>query len=121
MLPQELRTNRAIHQHSDDFRQNKVDSDSYKEQLSADSSSDSQTNEGALNQGKHEARPLEALLGRRRKDEEVFRFATTCPHCQESTETCMYRTDIPHFKEVIIMSLRCDACGYKSNEIKGGG
>jgi ZPR1 zinc finger protein len=30
-------------------------------------------------------------------------------------------TDIPHFKEVVIMSLLCDHCGYKSNEIKGGG
>jgi ZPR1 zinc finger protein len=30
-------------------------------------------------------------------------------------------TNIPHFKEVIIMSLVCDSCGFKSNEIKGGG
>ena len=30
-------------------------------------------------------------------------------------------TNIPHFKEIIIMSLDCEHCGYKSNEIKGGG
>ena len=30
-------------------------------------------------------------------------------------------TDIPHFKEVIIMTLNCEECGYRSNEIKGGG
>lgn len=30
-------------------------------------------------------------------------------------------TDIPHFKEVILMNLFCEYCGYKSSEIKGGG
>ena len=29
--------------------------------------------------------------------------------------------DIPYFKDVIIMSSTCDACGYKSNEVKTGG
>lgn len=29
--------------------------------------------------------------------------------------------DIPHFKEVIIMSTNCDDCGYKNNEVKVGG
>ncbi|KAL7463611.1 hypothetical protein ACHAXS_003968 [Conticribra weissflogii] len=38
----------------------------------------------------------------------------------QTTETNMCMIDIPHFKEVIIMSLDCD-CGYKSKEIKGGG
>ena len=27
---------------------------------------------------------------------------------------------IPHFKEVIVMALTCDTCGYRSNEIKSG-
>jgi zinc finger protein len=30
-------------------------------------------------------------------------------------------TDIPHFKEVVIMSTTCDACGYRNNEVKAGG
>jgi len=29
--------------------------------------------------------------------------------------------DIPHFKEILIMSMVCDGCGYRSNEIKGCG
>lgn len=29
-------------------------------------------------------------------------------------------TDIPHFKQVIIMATTCDHCGYKSNEVKSG-
>jgi len=33
----------------------------------------------------------------------------------------MMPVDIPHFKEVIIMSTVCEYCGYKSNEVKTGG
>jgi len=33
----------------------------------------------------------------------------------------MKRVDIPYFKEIIIMSTNCDACGYKDNEVKTGG
>ena len=29
-------------------------------------------------------------------------------------------TQIPHFKEVIIMATTCDICGHKSNEVKSG-
>ena len=29
-------------------------------------------------------------------------------------------TDIPHFKQVIIMATNCDACGHHSNEVKSG-
>lgn len=53
--------------------------------------------------------------------EEVMKFGTLCPHCFKPAETSMCLTDIPHFKEVIIMSLFCELCGFKSNEIKGGG
>jgi len=56
-------------------------------------------------------------LGRR----EVMQFPTECPSCHKPSSTDMCVTDIPHFKEVIIMSLNCDHCGYRSNEIKGGG
>ncbi|GMH56434.1 hypothetical protein TL16_g02134 [Triparma laevis f. inornata] len=53
--------------------------------------------------------------------EEVMTFPTPCPHCGVSATTNMCVTNIPHFKEIIIMSLDCEKCGYKSNEIKGGG
>lgn len=53
--------------------------------------------------------------------QEVMKFPTMCPHCHVEAETDMCITDIPHFKEVIIMSLVCENCGYKSNEVKGGG
>ena len=56
-------------------------------------------------------------VGRR----EALFFPTECPNCRKPSETKMCVTDIPHFKEVIIMSLVCDLCGYRSNEVKGGG
>lgn len=30
-------------------------------------------------------------------------------------------SDIPHFKEVVIMATNCDACGLRTNEVKSGG
>ncbi|KAL7433727.1 hypothetical protein ACHAXM_003700 [Skeletonema potamos] len=50
-----------------------------------------------------------------------MKFPTNCPSCGASTNTDMCVIDIPHFKEAIIMSLTCEKCGYKSNEVKGGG
>ena len=66
-------------------------------------------------QGKH------IITGDFNVKEEVMKFNTACPHCFKPAETSMCLTDIPHFKEVIIMSLLCELCGFKSNEIKGGG
>jgi len=53
--------------------------------------------------------------------QEALTFPTDCASCYKPAETTMCVTDIPHFKEVIIMSLHCVHCGYKSNEVKGGG
>jgi zinc finger protein len=60
---------------------------------------------------------VENQIGR----QEVIKFPTTCSNCYKPAETDMCVIDIPHFKEVVIMSLVCEQCGYKSNEIKGGG
>jgi zinc finger protein len=53
--------------------------------------------------------------------QEVLRFHVDCPGCGAPTETCMKPTDIPYFKEVIIMSTSCDTCGFKSNEVQASG
>ncbi|KAL3805447.1 hypothetical protein ACHAW5_009453 [Stephanodiscus triporus] len=53
--------------------------------------------------------------------DEVMKFPTTCPHCQTRTETKMCVINIPHFEKVVIMCLQCEHCGFRSNEIKGGG
>ncbi|CAI4062847.1 hypothetical protein SKDZ_07G4540 [Saccharomyces kudriavzevii ZP591] len=52
---------------------------------------------------------------------EVQTFRASCPSCTHECETHMKPVNIPHFKEVIIMSTVCDHCGYKSNEVKTGG
>jgi hypothetical protein len=32
----------------------------------------------------------------------------------------MQRVNIPHFKDIIIMSTNCEHCGYRDNEVKSG-
>ncbi|KAK9368432.1 ZPR1 zinc-finger domain-containing protein [Lipomyces kononenkoae] len=54
-------------------------------------------------------------------NDEVHTFQATCPSCLRRCDTHMKVVDIPHFKEVVIMSTVCDKCGYKSNEVKTGG
>uniref|UniRef100_A0A0N5CD22 Zinc finger protein ZPR1 n=1 Tax=Strongyloides papillosus TaxID=174720 RepID=A0A0N5CD22_STREA len=53
--------------------------------------------------------------------QEVLHFPSKCPNCNKMIETLMKPTDIPYFQTVIIMSTKCDDCGYKSNEVKSGG
>ncbi|KAI8924546.1 ZPR1 zinc-finger domain-containing protein [Entophlyctis helioformis] len=54
-------------------------------------------------------------------NEQVHSFPGICSSCFAPSDTKMHVLDIPHFKEVIIMATHCDACGYKSNEVKAGG
>jgi zinc finger protein len=61
-------------------------------------------------------------VGGRLGRDEPLKFPTPCPSCNdERAETSMCVIDIPHFKEVIIMSLLCETCGYRSNEVKPSG
>ncbi|KAJ1965221.1 nucleolar zinc-finger protein [Dipsacomyces acuminosporus] len=52
---------------------------------------------------------------------EILSFPANCSSCNAPCDTRMQMVDIPHFKDVIIMSTTCDHCGYKSNEVKCGG
>ncbi|KAF4123668.1 zinc finger protein [Geosmithia morbida] len=52
---------------------------------------------------------------------EVYSFPATCPGCMHPCTTNMKMVDIPHFKQVVIMSTVCDDCGYRSNDVKTGG
>ncbi|KAL9246774.1 hypothetical protein vseg_020267 [Gypsophila vaccaria] len=53
--------------------------------------------------------------------EEVMTFPSTCGVCEAKCETRMFVTNIPYFKEVIVMASSCDACGYRNSELKPGG
>ncbi|XP_076644488.1 zinc finger protein Zpr1 [Halictus rubicundus] len=52
---------------------------------------------------------------------EVLSFGTNCPECNCPCETNMKMTNIPHFKEVVIMATVCESCGHRTNEVKSGG
>ena len=52
---------------------------------------------------------------------DIHTFYNNCSRCNTPCETRMHMLEIPHFKEVIVMSTICDGCGYKSNEVKSGG
>ncbi|KAI9821920.1 MAG: nucleolar zinc-finger protein [Pycnora praestabilis] len=52
---------------------------------------------------------------------EVYSFPASCPGCTKPCATHMKMVEIPHFKQVVIMSTVCDHCGYRSNEVKTGG
>ncbi|XP_011634850.1 zinc finger protein ZPR1 isoform X2 [Pogonomyrmex barbatus] len=54
-------------------------------------------------------------------DGEVISFSTNCPDCNSPCETNMKTTNIPHFKEIVIMATLCESCGHRTNEVKSGG
>ena len=54
-------------------------------------------------------------------ENQVYSFPSQCPGCTAACATNMKMVRIPHFKEVVLMSTVCDACGYRSNEVKTGG
>lgn len=81
----------------------------------ADAEADEHNEDMLLKPIEEGAWPLEELHG------EVLRFDTQCPNCSADCDTNMKMTNIPHFKEVVIMATNCDACGLKTNEVKSGG
>lgn len=52
---------------------------------------------------------------------EVYSFPASCPGCAHACTTHMKMVDIPHFKQVVLMSTVCHDCGYRSNDVKTGG
>lgn len=54
-------------------------------------------------------------------DDRLNIFGTICSNCGVGCDTRMCTVDIPHFKELLIMSTKCEACGFVSNEVKSGG
>ena len=46
-------------------------------------------------------------------ENQVYSFPASCPGCTKSCTTNMKMVNIPHFKQVILMSTVCDHCGCK--------
>lgn len=53
-------------------------------------------------------------------NEEIYTFEGTCSSCNSALDTMMKKVNIPYFKDILIMSTNCDACGYRDNEVKSG-
>jgi len=93
---------------------------------------------------------VDNMLATPSEEREVMTFGVDCPHCRAPGEEQMcvlasffggarHRRDaprglrphafaarrcvakIPYFKECVIMSFSCAACGYRNAEVKGGG
>ncbi|RMZ76870.1 hypothetical protein DV738_g4675, partial [Chaetothyriales sp. CBS 135597] len=54
-------------------------------------------------------------------DGEVYELPAECPACGKPCTVNMKKTNIPHFKEVIIMATNCEHCGYRTSDVKTGG
>lgn len=50
--------------------------------------------------------------------QEAVRLLDNCPACGAPGESLTCISDIPHFKEVVIMAFNCEPCGFKSSEVR---
>ncbi|KAK4455697.1 ZPR1 zinc-finger domain-containing protein [Podospora aff. communis PSN243] len=51
----------------------------------------------------------------------VEEIESLCMNCHENGTTRLLLTQIPYFREIIIMSFSCDHCGFQNNEIQPAG
>lgn len=51
----------------------------------------------------------------------VDEIESLCMNCHENGMTRLLLTRIPYFREVILMSFRCEHCGFQNNEIQAAG
>ncbi|KDR71855.1 hypothetical protein GALMADRAFT_253634 [Galerina marginata CBS 339.88] len=55
------------------------------------------------------------------EDKVVQEIDSLCMRCEEQGVTRLMLTSIPFFREVIVMSFRCEHCGWSNNEIQSAG
>ncbi|KAJ7674393.1 ZPR1 zinc-finger domain-containing protein [Mycena rosella] len=66
--------------------------------------------------------PLEASNETGETEEKVVQeIESLCMKCHEQGVTRLLLTTIPYFREVIVMSFRCEFCGATNNEIQSAG
>lgn len=51
----------------------------------------------------------------------VSKIQSVCVMCEEDGWSTFMLTKIPHFKEIIISSFRCNHCGHTDNSVQYGG
>jgi len=55
------------------------------------------------------------------EDRAVQEIESLCMNCEEQGVTRLLLTSIPFFREIIVMSFRCEHCGFSNNEIQSAG
>lgn len=65
--------------------------------------------------------PDEVMAGVDVVEGKMYSFPCPCPGCMKPASINMQQVNIPYFKQVIISALVCEACGYRTNDVKTGG
>lgn len=65
--------------------------------------------------------PDEVMAGVDIIEGQMYSFPCPCPGCMRPASINMQQVNIPYFKQVIISALVCEACGYRTNDVKTGG
>jgi zinc finger protein len=52
---------------------------------------------------------------------EILFFQEKCFSCTSPGTLNMVVTEVPYFKEMVVMAFHCDHCGYRTNEVKASG
>ncbi|KAI0741437.1 zf-ZPR1-domain-containing protein [Daedaleopsis nitida] len=55
------------------------------------------------------------------EDRPVQEIESLCMRCEEQGVTRLLLTSIPYFREIIVMSFRCEHCGFSNNEVQSAG
>ncbi|KAF9035231.1 ZPR1 zinc-finger domain-containing protein [Panaeolus papilionaceus] len=64
----------------------------------------------------------EGDAGNEEQEEKVVQeIESLCMKCHEQGVTRLMLTSIPFFREVVVMSFRCEHCGWSNNEIQSAG
>lgn len=82
----------------------------------------SETREHLLSSSSRLFKEEETHTSKKEKDgDTITSIPTPCSSCHQWSNTNICVTNIPHFKEIVIMAFNCEHCGYRSNEVKPGG
>lgn len=52
---------------------------------------------------------------------QTYELPVLCPGCTTSARLLLQMVNIPHFKQVVISTTECSACGYRVTDVKTGG
>lgn len=61
------------------------------------------------------------MLDQAPEDSPVMCLPTVCPVCKADVVNKTLFINIPYFKDVVLMAVACEECGYKSIDVKGAG